>query len=93
MIWALSSIGRVFFDFLASTGRLTLFLAHALIQGFTPPYYLRQMVRQFWEIGYLSLPVVGLTALFTGMVLRFKAIPVFRVLMRKVLLRASLPFP
>jgi len=73
MIWALSSIGRVFFDFLASTGRLTLFLAHALIQGFTPPYYLRQMVRQFWEIGYLSLPVVGLTALFTGMVLALQS--------------------
>src|SRR3989338_2145266 len=73
MIWALSSIGRVFFDFLASTGRLTLFLAHALIQGFTPPYYLSQMVRQFWEIGYLSLPVVGLTALFTGMVLALQS--------------------
>ncbi|HBW25438.1 MAG TPA: ABC transporter permease [Holosporales bacterium] len=72
-MWALSSIGRVFFDFLASTGRLTLFLAHALIQGFTPPYYLRQMVRQFWEIGYLSLPVVGLTALFTGMVLALQS--------------------
>lgn len=73
MLWVLSSIGRVFFEFLASTGRLTLFLVNSLIQGITPPYYFRQIVRQFWEIGYLSLPVVGLTALFTGMVLALQS--------------------
>lgn len=73
MVWALSSIGRVFIEFLASTGRLTLFLANSLIQGLQPPYYFRQMLRQFWEIGYLSLPVVGLTAFFTGMVLALQS--------------------
>ena len=73
MVWALSNIGRVFIEFLASTGRLTLFLANSLIQGLQPPYYFRQMLRQFWEIGYLSLPVVGLTAFFTGMVLALQS--------------------
>ena len=73
MVWALSSIGRVFFEFLASTGRLSLFLANSLVQGILPPYYFRQMIRQFWEIGYLSLPVVGLTAFFTGMVLALQS--------------------
>lgn len=73
MVWALSSIGRVFIEFLASTGRLTLFLANSLVQGLQPPYYFRQMLRQFWEIGYLSLPVVGLTAFFTGMVLALQS--------------------
>lgn len=73
MVWVLSSIGRVFIEFLASTGRLTLFLTNSLVQGLQPPYYFRQMLRQFWEIGYLSLPVVGLTAFFTGMVLALQS--------------------
>lgn len=73
MVWVLSSIGRVFIEFLASTGRLILFLANSLVQGLQPPYYFRQMLRQFWEIGYLSLPVVGLTAFFTGMVLALQS--------------------
>jgi phospholipid/cholesterol/gamma-HCH transport system permease protein len=34
-----------------------------------PPYYPRLILRQMIEIGYYSLPVVGLTAIFTGMVL------------------------
>ncbi|HUX80610.1 MAG TPA: ABC transporter permease [Alphaproteobacteria bacterium] len=73
MTWALSSVGRIFLDFLASTGRLVLFLIYSLIQGIQPPYYIRQILRQFWEIGYLSLPVVGLTAFFTGMVLALQS--------------------
>ncbi len=73
MVWTLASIGQVFLDFLASTGRLTLFLVNSLIQGLQPPYYVRQILRQFWEIGYLSLPVVGLTAFFTGMVLALQS--------------------
>ena len=73
MVWTLSNIGRVFLSFLASIGRLTLFLTHSLVQGLRPPYYTRQIVRQFFEIGYLSLPVVGLTAFFTGMVLALQS--------------------
>jgi phospholipid/cholesterol/gamma-HCH transport system permease protein len=73
MVWALGSIGRVFLNFLASTGRLTLFLIQSVIQGVRPPYYFRQIARQLWEIGYLSLPVVGLTAFFTGMVLALQS--------------------
>jgi len=38
-----------------------------------PPYYRRQIVRQMLEIGYYSLPVVGLTAIFTGMVLALQS--------------------
>lgn len=73
MTYILANIGRVFLDFLASTGQLALFLAYALIQGLRPPYYFQQILRQLWEIGYLSLPVVGLTALFTGMVLALQS--------------------
>lgn len=73
MTTLLANIGRVFLDFLASTGRVALFLFQALSQGMRPPYYFHQILRQVWEIGYLSLPVVGLTALFTGMVLALQS--------------------
>ena len=73
MVWGLTCIGRVFLSFLESVGRITLFLSHSLSQGLRPPYYSRQILRQFFEIGYLSLPVVGLTAFFTGMVLALQS--------------------
>ncbi|MBA4117694.1 MAG: ABC transporter permease [Candidatus Puniceispirillum sp.] len=69
----LASIGRFFLAFLATTGRLTLFASRALAAGVTPPYYPRQWARQLVEIGYNSLPVVGLTAAFTGMVLALQS--------------------
>ena len=36
---------------------------------FSPPFFLRLTGRQMMRIGYYSLPVVGLTAFFTGGVL------------------------
>jgi len=51
---------------LAEIGRVSLFLKDAVVQGLTPTYYIRQIIEQMWRIGYNSLPVVGLTAFFTG---------------------------
>ena len=51
---------------LAEIGRVALFLKDGLTQGLTPTWYLRQILEQMWRIGYNSLPVVGLTAFFTG---------------------------
>jgi phospholipid/cholesterol/gamma-HCH transport system permease protein len=69
----LASIGRVFIAFLASVGRLAIFTTDALFTGIKPPYYPRQIVRQMIEIGYYSLPVIGLTAIFTGAVLALQS--------------------
>jgi phospholipid/cholesterol/gamma-HCH transport system permease protein len=69
MLDFLARIGRVVFLFLAATGRLALFATEALAHAFRPPFYPRLIGRQMIDIGYFSLPVVGLTALFTGMVL------------------------
>jgi phospholipid/cholesterol/gamma-HCH transport system permease protein len=69
MVDFLGSIGRVFFQFLAATGRLSLFAIDSVTHAFRPPFYLRLILRQMVDIGYYSLPVVGLTAIFTGMVL------------------------
>ena len=69
----LSAIGAVFIAFLAAVGRLTRFAAQALAAIFSPPYFPRLIARQVLYIGYYSLPVVGLTALFTGMVLALQS--------------------
>jgi phospholipid/cholesterol/gamma-HCH transport system permease protein len=47
-------------------GRLTLFMLEAVSHLARPPLYLGQIGQQLLRIGYFSLPVVGLTALFTG---------------------------
>jgi phospholipid/cholesterol/gamma-HCH transport system permease protein len=65
----LQPLGRTFLDGLEAIGRLFLFTLRALTSAVRPPYYPRLIVRQMIEIGYYSLPVVGMTAVFTGMVL------------------------
>ncbi|MSP52051.1 MAG: ABC transporter permease [Alphaproteobacteria bacterium] len=69
MIEALAAIGRLFLGFLRAIGQLTVFTANAISHCAQPPYYLRAIGQQMVTIGYYSLPVVGLTAVFTGMVL------------------------
>ena len=73
MIAFLASVGAAFLAFLAAAGRLVLFAGEALVAGLTPPYYPRLILRQIVYVGYFSLPVVGLTALFTGMVLALQS--------------------
>ena len=73
MLRFLAAIGTVFLAFLATTGRLVLFAGLALATLFTPPFYLRVILREMVNIGYFSLPVVGLTAIFTGMVLALQS--------------------
>ncbi len=68
-----NKIGSLFLTFLAASGRLVLFAIQAVVSGIRPPYYPRQILRQFIDLGYYSLPVVGLTALFTGMVLALQS--------------------
>ena len=62
-------VGRVFLAFLANVGRLSIFTGKALSAVVTPPFYWRLCLQQMMTIGYYSLPVVGMTALFTGAVL------------------------
>ena len=70
---ALAAIGRVLLGFLATTGRLSVFAATAISHAVRPPYFFRLIGQQMLEIGYYSLPVVGLTAIFTGMVLALQS--------------------
>ena len=70
---ALGFIGAPILRFVAILGRLGLFLWRSLADGLAPPFYLRAALRQFGEVGYFSLPVVALTAVFTGMVLALQS--------------------
>ena len=69
----LAAIGRVFLGFLGGIGRIAIFAGTAVAHGSRPPYYPRQVALQMLDIGFFSLPVVGLTALFTGMVLALQS--------------------
>jgi phospholipid/cholesterol/gamma-HCH transport system permease protein len=70
---ALQLIGHVVLEFLATVGRVVLFAGSGLSHCVRPPFYFRNLGRQLVEIGYYSLPVVGLTAIFTGMVLALQS--------------------
>ncbi len=69
----LAPIGRMFLSFLAAVGRVTLFVWASISSMFRPPFYGRMLLRQCIEIGYYSLPVVGMTAIFTGAVLALQS--------------------
>jgi phospholipid/cholesterol/gamma-HCH transport system permease protein len=69
----LRTVGRTFLNFLAAAGRLAIFTLVAISHCVRPPFYPRLLIRQMIEIGYYSLPVVGLTAIFTGMVLALQS--------------------
>lgn len=69
----LALIGRNTLDFLSTVGRFARFAIRSTGYCAAPPLYVRQIVRQFIDIGYYSLPVVGMTALFTGMVLALQS--------------------
>lgn len=69
----LATVGRIFLTFLSHVGRLSAFAGVAVSHVVRPPFYGRLILRQMVEIGYYSLPVVGLTAVFTGMVLALQS--------------------
>ena len=75
----LQPIGRTFLNGLAAIGRLTLFALQAVLSALQPPYYPRLIAKQMIEIGYYSLPYVGMTAIFTGMVLVLQTYTGFKV--------------
>ncbi|MFO1049603.1 MAG: ABC transporter permease [Geminicoccaceae bacterium] len=69
----LAVLGRFTLALCTGVGDVVLFAARAILGGLRGPVYPRQLLRQMLEIGYYSLPVVGLTAIFTGMVLALQS--------------------
>jgi phospholipid/cholesterol/gamma-HCH transport system permease protein len=69
----IAAIGAAVLDAVAYLGELTIFGLTGLSHIFRPPFYPRLIGRSLMEIGFFSLPVVALTALFTGMVLALQS--------------------
>jgi phospholipid/cholesterol/gamma-HCH transport system permease protein len=65
-VHALIALGSVVLGLLATIGRLVRFAFAVLGRAVRPPWYPAQLFEQILVIGWFSLPVVGLTALFTG---------------------------
>jgi phospholipid/cholesterol/gamma-HCH transport system permease protein len=61
-----AAIGRLAMAALAGVGRVTLFALTTIMRAIVPPYYPGRLFEQLANLGWLSLPVVGLTAIFTG---------------------------
>ena len=62
----LASVGAAVLGFLAAIGRLAVFTGQTVSHLVRPPFYGREFGNALIQIGYFSLPVVGLTAFFTG---------------------------
>ncbi len=62
----LAAVGRSTLGLLATIGRVAIYAALTLSHLLRPPFYFREFAAQLLAIGYFSLPVVGLTMVFTG---------------------------
>ena len=66
MIAALATLGQSTLGLLAAIGRVCLFAFSVVTHMLRPPFYIREFSQALLNIGFFSLPVVGLTALFAG---------------------------
>jgi len=62
----LAALGRQVMAMLALVGKIALYAFETVSHLFRPPFYGREFLHALVQIGWLSLPVVGMTTLFTG---------------------------
>jgi len=65
----LQTLGKAPVGFIINLGYFSQFVAKSVYNCFIPPFYFKLFGKQFLNIGFYSLPVVGLTTLFAGMVI------------------------
>jgi phospholipid/cholesterol/gamma-HCH transport system permease protein len=70
---AVESIGKTVITFTTETGKVFLLLGTTLRQMLVPPFGGRDILRQARHVGVSSVPVVLVTALFSGMVLALQS--------------------
>lgn len=73
VLGVLAAIGRGVLGACRVAGAITLFAVSGVSHLARPPFHPRMLARAFLEIGFFSLPVVALTAVFTGMVLALQS--------------------
>ncbi|MDB2682810.1 ABC transporter permease [Alphaproteobacteria bacterium] len=67
------TLGHTILAFFQKLGEICLFVGKSIYHCCTPPFFPSQIFRQILDIGYYSLPVVGMTTVFTGMVLALQS--------------------
>lgn len=70
---SLKIIGHNAIAFIRELGKMGLFLCISLYYVFFPPFLIQRVIKQIHFIGVKTILVVGLTGLFTGMVLTLQA--------------------
>ena len=70
---ATAALGRGTIGLVRRTGAVALFGATGLSHLVRPPFYGRMFLNAFIEFSFFSLPVVALTALFSGMVIALQS--------------------
>jgi len=64
-----TKIGGGVLDFFTNIGKVMMFCFEGIKCVFSGPFYFKQILDNFIRIGFFSVPVVGMTAIFTGAVL------------------------
>ncbi len=65
----LALLGRYSLATIREIGKITAFTAKGLKACLTPPFYFKEILRHVVVVGFYSLPIVALTALFAGMII------------------------
>ena len=65
--------GKPLVAFVSRLGEFSIFVAQSVYNCLTPPFYGRNLLRQIIDMGFYSLPVVGLTTIFAGMVIALQS--------------------
>ncbi|MFN3479956.1 MAG: MlaE family ABC transporter permease [Thermodesulfovibrionales bacterium] len=74
----IEDLGRIIIRFTEEMGSILLLLCSTLRHLVLPPLDMRNILRQMLEMGIRSLPVVLITAIFTGMVLALQTYTGFK---------------
>jgi phospholipid/cholesterol/gamma-HCH transport system permease protein len=73
MLSTIQHIGSKYLNLTRSVGILAIFIFQVALRLVKRPLYLGQIIRQLIIIGYYSLPVVAMTAIFSGAVLALQS--------------------
>ena len=65
IIFYIALIGKTLLILFTKVGILSRFIFKILSYALTGPFYAKAFFNQLIQIGFMSLPVVGLTAVFT----------------------------
>ncbi len=73
LLFLVARLGASVLGLVSGAGRLALFALAGVSHLFRPPFYWRAFLGAFVEFAYFSLPVVALTAIFSGMVIALQS--------------------